>query len=138
MKTGRMKKEGWWRKVFSILQCQVETRAVTRPGISTVAMGKTMAMSFMSSRSRLKIKTAAIAQNFVTSVKKLAKNRRRNLQETPSGSILQGPVVKAFDKPKVADRKEIAYVTAKKALSEPTISNNGGSRSSLLAFTKRE
>ena len=83
MKTGRMKKEGWWRNVFSIFQRQVETRAVTRPGISTVAMGKTMAMSF-SPCARLEIKRTAIAQNFAMRVKKLAKKRRRNLQEKPS------------------------------------------------------
>ena len=39
MKMGRMKKEGWIRKVLSIFVCQVETRAVTRPGnISTAKL----------------------------------------------------------------------------------------------------
>ena len=35
VKMGRMKKEGWVRKVLSIFECQVETRAVMRPGNST-------------------------------------------------------------------------------------------------------
>jgi len=35
VKMGRMKKEGWVRKVFSILECQVETRPAMRPGNST-------------------------------------------------------------------------------------------------------
>ena len=35
VKMGRMKKEGWAKKVFSILECQVETRAVSRPVNST-------------------------------------------------------------------------------------------------------
>jgi len=39
VKMGRMKKEGWIRKVLSIFVCQVETRAVTRPGnISTAKL----------------------------------------------------------------------------------------------------
>ena len=37
MKMGRMKKEGWIRKVLSIFECQVETRAMKRPGNSTTA-----------------------------------------------------------------------------------------------------
>ena len=35
VKMGRMKKEGCLKKVFSILECQVETRAMMRPGSST-------------------------------------------------------------------------------------------------------
>ena len=37
VKMGRMKKEGWIRKVLSIFECQVETRPVTRPGNSSTA-----------------------------------------------------------------------------------------------------
>ena len=35
VKIGRMKKEGWLKKVFSILECQLETRPMMRPGSST-------------------------------------------------------------------------------------------------------
>ena len=34
---GRMKKEGWIRKVLSILECHVEMRAMMRPGNRTTA-----------------------------------------------------------------------------------------------------
>ena len=125
---GRMKREGWWRKVLSILQCQVEKRAVTRPGISTVKMGKIIA-EVMFSRGPLSRKTKKAARYFPMRVKRLAEKMRKNLQEKsrPSGSILQGPILKAFDKPKPAVRKDVAYVTAKRTWSlwlEPTISDN--------------
>ena len=124
---GRMKKEGWWRKVLTILQWQVETRAVTRPGISAVTMAKIIA-EVMFSRGPLSMKTKAAARYFAMRVKRLAEKMRKNLQETspPSGSILQGPVLKPFDKPKLAVRKDVAYVTAKRTWSlwsEPTISD---------------
>ena len=32
VKMGRMKKDGWLKKVFSILECQVDTRAMMGPG----------------------------------------------------------------------------------------------------------
>ena len=34
---GRAKKEGWVRKVLGIFECQVETRAMMRPGNRTTA-----------------------------------------------------------------------------------------------------
>ena len=75
MKTGRMKKEGWGRKVLSILQCQTETRAVTRPGIRTVATGRIIALltSWLASKTRA---AAAYLQRRVT---RLAEKRRKNL-----------------------------------------------------------
>ena len=33
VKMGRMKKEGWIRKGLNILECQIEMRAVKRPGM---------------------------------------------------------------------------------------------------------
>ena len=49
-------------------------------------------------------------------VRREAKMRRRNLQESmpPSGRILQGPVFRAFAKPKLAVKKDVMYVTKKK------------------------
>ena len=35
VKMGRMKKDGWLKKVFSILECQVEIRPMMRPGSDT-------------------------------------------------------------------------------------------------------
>ena len=35
VKMGRMKKEGWLKKVLSILECQLETRPTMRPGSDT-------------------------------------------------------------------------------------------------------
>ena len=119
MKTGRMKKEGWWRKVLSILQCQTETRAVTRPGIRTVATGRIIALL----TSWLASKTRAAAAYLPRRVVRLAEKRRKNLEEKnpPSGRILHGPVHKALAKPKLAVRMDDAYVTVKKTGSEPTI-----------------
>ena len=47
--------------------------------------------------------------------------RRRNLQERslPSGRILQGPVFRALAKPKLALKRDVAYVAKNKLASEP-------------------
>ena len=92
---GRMKKEGWVRKVLSIFECQVETRAVTRPGSSTTAQLKMKASKMLPFSSRVcSVITNSTRNNFPAKVRRLAKIRRRNLQERspPSGKILLGPV----------------------------------------------
>ena len=58
---------------------------------------------------------------FPSRVMRLTKMRRKNLPEKRlvPGKILQGPVFKAFDKPKVAVKMDDAKVTRKKDISEP-------------------
>ena len=115
---GRMKKEGWIRKVLTIFECQVETRAMIRPGNSTNAKMRPNVSSML---------PPAVASNgtinsFPSRVRREAKMRRRNLQERrpPSGRILQGPVFKALAKPKLAVNMDVVYVTVNKFPSKPT------------------
>ena len=114
---GRAKKEGWVRKVLGIFECQVETRAMMRPGNRTTAKVR------KNVRRRLPPKAACIdiMINFPIRVRREAKMRRRNLQERrlPSGRILQGPVFRAFAKPKLAVKRDVAYVARNKAKLEP-------------------
>ena len=67
--------------------------------------------------------------NFPVKVRSAAKMRRRNLQERsrPSGKILQGPVFRALAKPKLAVKRDVAYVTKKNLASEPISESIGGS-----------
>ena len=102
---GRTKMDGWVRKGLSIFECQVETRAVMRPGNRTTANVR------KNVRRRLPPRAACIGImiNFPTRVRREAKMRRRNLQERrpPSGRILQGPVFKALAKPKLAAKRDV-------------------------------
>ena len=68
---------------------------------------------------------------FPSRVTRLALTRRRNLPESipPSGKIRQGPVLSALDKPKLAVKRDVAKVTARKAPSEPLSAMRGGSLS---------
>ena len=74
-----------------------------------------------------------VSNIFPSSVVRLAQTRRRNLPESipPSGKIQQGPVFNAFDKPKLAVKRDVAKVRAKKSSSEPIIAM---SDDSLLLF----
>ena len=68
---------------------------------------------------------------FPSRVTRLALTRRRNLPESipPSGKIRQGPVLSALDKPKLAVKRDVAKVTAKRLPSEPISAVNGDSLS---------
>ena len=114
---GRAKKDGWVRKVLGIFECQVETRAIMRPGNSTTAKVRR-------AKGRRPSPTAAsttIRISFAIRAKREEKMRSRNLQERrlPSGRILQGPVFRAFAKPKLAVKRDVAYVARNKAKLEP-------------------
>ena len=118
MNMGRTKMDGWVRKVLSTFECQVEIRAMMRPGNRTTAnMRKNV-------RKRLPLAVASNGTiiNFPSRAKREAKMRRRNLQERrpPSGRILQGPVFRAFAKPKLAVKRDVAYVARNKGKLEPT------------------
>ena len=119
------------KKVFSILECQVETRAMMRPGSSTAdtATGN-IERPDPCGCDPTKQNVSTI---FPSSVVRLAQTRRRNLPESipPSGKIRQGPVFKALDKPKLAVKRDVAKVRAKKSSSEPIIAM---SDDSLLLF----
>ena len=67
--------------------------------------------------------------NFSVKVRRVAKMRRRNLQERslPSGKILHGPIFRALAKPKLAVKRDVAYVTKKNLASEPISERIGGS-----------
>ena len=115
---GRAKKDGCVRKVLGIFECQVETRAIMRPGSSTnakvrIATGRGLPPTAASTTIRI---------SFAIREKREAKMRRRNLQESrlPSGRILQGPVFRAFAKPKLAVKRDVAYVARNKGKLEPT------------------
>ena len=127
---GRMKKEGWIRKVLSIFECQVETRAVTRPGNSTTAKLKMNASKMPRFSSRVcSVINNSTRNNFPAKVRRVANMRRKNLQERspPSGKILHGPVFRALAKPKLAVKRDVAYVTKKNLASEPISERIGGS-----------
>ena len=67
--------------------------------------------------------------NFSVKVRRVAKMRRRNLQERtlPSGKILHGPIFRALAKPKLAVKRDVAYDTKKNLASEPISERIGGS-----------
>ena len=67
---------------------------------------------------------------------RLTTMRMKNLLEKSlvPGKILQGPVFKAFDKPKVAVKMDDAKVTRKKVVLEPRSASR--SRSSLIRTTE--
>ena len=67
--------------------------------------------------------------NLAVRLNREAKKRRRNLPErSPSpGKTLAGPVFKAFAKPKLAVKMEVANVTEKKVRSEPVKEKSAGS-----------
>ena len=115
---GRTKMDGWVRKVLSTFECQVEIRAMMRPGNRTTAnMRKNV-------RRRLPLAVASNGTiiNFPSRVRREAKMRRRNLQERrpPSGRILHGPVFKALAKPKLAVKMDVVYVTVNRVPLKPT------------------
>lgn len=141
------------RKVFSIFECQAETRVVMRPGNNTAAK-EAKAVSFAlwnlsvpdsshhlkfapelrridSSRPSFSnsIVSSSTEDHFPIKVRRMVKMRRRNLKERslPSGMILQGPVFRALAKPMLAVKTDVAYVTRKKVLSEPLSEKIGGS-----------
>ena len=122
VKTGTMKKEGYFKNVLNILECHVETRATMSPGKRDArrAMQRTVCLSFV------KMGVTAIPQRtalytFPMRVMRLTTMRMKNLLEKSlvPGKILQGPVFKAFDKPKVAVKVDDAKVTRKKVVLEP-------------------
>ena len=110
MNMGKMMKEGWVKKVLSILVCHVEIRAVRRPGKRTV---NTMRLNFNGTSSALldDVTTSMrnMLANFPMRVRREAKKRRKVLLEMdPSpGRILQGPVFRAFAKPMLEVRMEV-------------------------------
>ena len=114
---GRTKKEGWVRKVFSIFECQVETRAMVSPGNSTTAKMR----QNVSSKLPPAVASNGTIINFPVKVRREEKARRRNLQERrpPSGKILQGPVFRALAKPKLAVKMDVVYVTVNKVSLKP-------------------
>ena len=114
---GRTKKDGWVRKVLSILLCQVETWAMIRPGNSTTEKMRIIA----SRRVPPTGVSTSIKISFAIRVKREEKMRRRNLPERrlPSGRILQGPVNRALAKPKLAVMRDVAYVARNKVKLDP-------------------
>ena len=112
MKMGRMKKDGWVKKVLNIFECQVEMRAVTRPGEKTVTSGmrKRRMPVFCAN---IKTNEMKKRDNFPVRVKREAKKRRRNLLERSlsPGKTLHGPVLRALARPMLAVKMDDASVT---------------------------
>ena len=136
MKTGTMKKEGYFKNVLNILECHVETRATMSPGKRDArrAMQRTVCLSFVICVTAIPQMTALYT--FPRRVMRLTTMRMKNLLEKSlvPGKILQGPVFKAFDKPKVAVKVDDAKVTRKKVVLEPRSVSR--SRSSLIRTTE--
>ena len=120
MKTGTMKKEGYFKNVLNILECHVETRAMMSPG-------KKVARRLMKSTWLLRrlpflmdwLKTTLqnnVLYIFPSRLMRLTQARRKNLRvkRLVPGKILQGPVFRTFDKPKADVKKDDAKVTKKK------------------------
>ena len=105
---GTMKKEGYFEKVLSILECRAATRAMMSPGDRDA---RTEMMMFWEARVQ-----KYTQYTFPSRFKKLRQMTRKNLPEKRlvPGKILHGPVFRAFDKPKADVKKDDAKVTKKK------------------------
>ena len=120
---GTMKKEGYFEKVLSMLECRVATRAMMSPGDKDA---RTEMMMFWEAR-----RVQYTQYTFPSRLKKLTQMMKKNLPEKRlvPGKILQGPVFRTFDKPKADVKKDDAKVTEKKDWSYPISKKMGDSRS---------
>ena len=102
--TGKRSREGWFKKVFNMARCLMNTRPVTRPG-------KVNRKNDAENGKTFQKKTNANA--LPTSVRKQAMTRRMNLtvrrpsRGPLSGRILQTPIFKDFAIPRLAVTSDV-------------------------------